>query len=110
MKILEISNFSDQPPVIVMGIPSSENLCTHTDAKRTDILDSAIKAIVKYVNFLFNGNQKSTKFNDEVHDYMCNLLGIGCFYLPYKDAIKEGEGKHMLYCWHYLFPTFHNSG
>jgi len=109
MKVLEISNFSDQPSETVMGIPSSENLWMYTDAERKAILDSISKTIVKkFVDFSFNGNQDST--DDEVHNYTCRLLSIGCFYLSYKDAIKEGDGKRVLDCWRYLLPIFHNSG
>ena len=29
-------------------------------------------------------------------DYGKNLTGLGCFYLEFSDAIKEGDGLHVL--------------
>ena len=109
MKILEISKFSDQPPDNVMGIPSSQNLWTYSDAERKEILESISKQVIqKFVNFAYNGQPNST--DDEVHNYTCRLLSIECFYLSYKDAIKEGDGKRVLDCWRYFLPIFHSSG
>ena len=33
----------------------------------------------------------------------------GCFYLGFCDAIREGDGDHVLRCWRYLLPLFKSS-
>ncbi len=45
-----------------------------------------------------------------MHDYSTRLLGLGCFYLVYCDAIREGDGERVLQCWRYLLPIFKSSG
>ena len=35
-------------------------------------------------------------------DYWRSLLEFGTFYLEYSDAIREGDGEHLLKCWRYL--------
>ena len=39
-----------------------------------------------------------------------HFISIGCFYLNFKDAIKEGDGERIVECWHYLLPIFRNAG
>lgn len=113
LKSLEISSIEDQPSAKVIGISSPENLWTCTKEERKAILHSVCERIVKrFIKFSFNNFPKSRnhKDDDEVHNYSCHLLSIGCFYLVYKDAIKEGDGERVLDCWRYLLPIFHNSG
>lgn len=112
MKILKVSNLNDQPSDDVIGITSAENLWTYTNEERKRILAGVCEKVVdKFINFSFNAPPADgTPEQDEVHNYACNLLSIGCFYLTYRDAIKEGDGKRVLDCWHYLLPIFRNSG
>lgn len=46
----------------------------------------------------------------QVLEYGKRLLSLGCFYLAYSDAIKEGDGLRVLRCWRYLLPLFKSSG
>ena len=43
-------------------------------------------------------------------EYNKRLLGLGCFYLEFSNAIKEGDGERVLRCWRYLLPLFKSSG
>lgn len=43
-------------------------------------------------------------------EYSKQLLGLGCFYLEFCDAIREGDGERVLRCWRYLLPVFKSSG
>ncbi len=43
-------------------------------------------------------------------EYGKKFLGLGCFYLEFSDALKEGDGKRILRCWRYLLPIFKSSG
>ena len=59
----------------------------------------------RFINFSFNAPDDDIHQQDEVYNYAkyyVILFGI-------QDAIKE-DGKHVLYCWQYLLPIFHNSG
>ena len=109
---LKMSNLEDQPSASVIGIPSSENLWTYPNDERKAILRSVCEKIVNnFINFSFNTPQTNRgEVHDEIHNYACNFLSLGCFYLAYKDAIKEGDGMRVLECWRYLLPIFHNAG
>ena len=50
------------------------------------------------------------KSADQVHIYAKRILSLGCFYMEYSDAIREGDGNHVLRCWRYLLPMFVSSG
>ena len=80
----------------------------NTHIKR--VLDRASKNVDKFINFSFNAPCDNIHQQNEVYDYACNLLSTGCFYLAFRDATKEGDGKHVSDCWQYLLPIFHNSG
>ena len=111
LKTLEISSLQDQPSDVVIGIESAENLWTYTNTERKAVLHTVSQKIVKkYIDFSFNSHSHVLNNEDKVHTYACHLLSIGCFYLAYKDAIKEGDGGRLLECWRYLLPIFHNSG
>jgi len=38
------------------------------------------------------------------------LLTLGCTYLEFSDAIREGDGERVLRCWRYMLPMFVSSG
>ena len=48
--------------------------------------------------------------SDGIQQYALQILSLGCFYLEFCDAIKEGDGDRMLRCWRYLLPIFRGSG
>ena len=52
---------------------------------------------------------KPLKHADGVHEYTVNLLGMGCLYMEFADAIKEGDGDRVIRCWRYLLPVFKSS-
>ena len=43
-------------------------------------------------------------------EYSKQLLGLGCFYMEFCDAIREGDGERVLRCWRYLLLIFKTSG
>ena len=134
-----MSSVDDQPSLEAMGVNSPEVLWTLTDDERKAILTRICKTTVqKFINFSFNSADNDQHndndqcndddqpndddqsndddqpnevqdHTDEVHRYACLLLSIGCFYLAYKDSIKEGDSKSVLECWRYLIPAFHNA-
>ena len=45
----------------------------------------------------------------QVYEYSRQLLSVGCFYLEFADAIREGDGDRVHQCWKYLLPLFKGS-
>ena len=103
---LGMENLHDTPSKAVVSSPNTAWMGTNEEilAILTDISESIAR---KYSSF----NKRSTMSSENgVYDYSRHLLTIGCLYLEYKDAIKEGDGMHVLQCWKYLLPIFQNSG
>ena len=90
-------------------LPSAELLWMESDDHRKQVLKRISLNIADTLNLNFNNfiRQVST---DEVNAYANQLLSLGCFYLEYSDAIREGDGLRVLHCWRYLLPMFLNSG
>lgn len=103
-------NINDQQSTSAIGTTSPEILWTCTDDERKAILNKISKTIFqKFITYSFNVTPNNVH-RDEDHKYACNLLNIGCFYLAYKDAMKEGDGMRVVGCWCYFMPIFHNAG
>ena len=50
------------------------------------------------VDFNYGSSSISTS-GDNIYQYTQQLVSLGCFYLEYDDAIKEGDGGRVLRCW-----------
>ena len=91
-------------------IPSSETLwISSREEKSIELKEITTSVVGKFISLSFN-KRPVTFTIDHVQQYSRNLLSIGCFYLEFQDAIREGDGKRVLRCWRYLLPIFHNSG
>ena len=66
------------------------------------------KLMEKYLRFSFN--EIYVPSEDKKLEYAIQIISLGCFYLEYSDAIREGDGIRVLRCWRYLLPIFWNSG
>ena len=107
LNVLGMTDLNDQP--VERVIPSPEVVWTKTDVERKVILMDISKKVVKtFIKHSFN--TAVTASTDGIHEYSKNLMSIGCFYLLFKDAIKEGDGKRVLNYYRYLLPIFINSG
>ena len=82
------------------------------DDERRAMLYSVTQTIVNSISFGYNdGNCTFTNSTDDgVFQYAQQLINLGCFYLEYDDAIKEGNGERVLRCWRYLLLIFLNFG
>lgn len=47
--------------------------------------------------------------SDSVSSYAIQLLRIGCLYMEFADAIREGDGVRVARCWRYFLPVFRTS-
>ena len=107
---LGMENLHDIPSKAVVSSPNTAWMGTNEEilAILTDISESIAQ---KYNFITISFNKRSTMSSENgVYDYSRHLLTIGCLYLEYKDAIKEGDGMRVLQCWKYLLPIFQNSG
>lgn len=107
MNVLGMHSLSDTP---VQGVlPNAQNVWMLTYEERKIILSSICDRINStFVSFEFQ--KASTPTNDGVYNYATALLSIGCFYMNFVDAIKEGDGERVLLCWRYLLPIFKGTG
>ncbi len=64
----------------------------------------------KCVCFSYNGLNCDLKASSKRDGIFSYLLRLGCFYLEFSDAIREGDGERILRCWKYLMPVFYGSG
>ena len=53
-------------------------------------------AVDRFINFQFH--EAPQRYQDSVQDYATHLLSLGCFYIEYADAIREGDGDRVLCC------------
>ena len=61
--------------------------------------------------FNFNTNVRlPTEGDDGLCEYSVQLLLMCCLYMEFADAIREGDGGHVLLCWKYMLPIFLASG
>lgn len=110
MKLLGMETLSDTPSA--QYAPKGNLTWTCTDEERKPLLDEITRDIVK--SFLFTDYNASTSHTtsseDMMYQYSTQLLTIGCMYLEFRDAIKEGDGIRVLRCYRYLLPMFISSG
>ena len=61
-----------------------------------------------FIKFSFhNSSLPDTSIGvDLIQDHSIELLSLGCYYLNFRDAIKEGDGERVLRCWRYMLPIF----
>jgi len=52
------------------------------------------------------GSSETSPNSDGVYYYATNLLTLRCFYMEFRDAIKEGDGLQVLRCYRYILPMF----
>ncbi len=77
--------------------------------ERRDLVLQLSKQIVdKFVDISYHSDRKQS--DDHVQEYAIQILSLGCLYLEFSDAIREGDGDRILRCWRYLLPIFWNSG
>ena len=112
LKVLGMNSLDDTPllPLLQTELQTEpHNLWMLTDSERKEVLKHITEKIVdRFISFQFHTDvHKST---DHVQEYGMQFLSLGCFYLEYSDAIREGDGGRVLQCWKYLLAIFKSSG
>lgn len=79
-----------------------------SDDERKQMITSLCDEVVdKFIEFRFH--KQPQQCADHVFEYAREIISLGCFYLEFSDAIREGDGKRVLRCWRYLLPLYWNS-
>ncbi len=81
-----------------------------TEERKTLLLTISTNSFDSFVDILFHKPATDDNCTDKVHIYAKRILSLGCFYMEYSDAIREGDGGRVLRCWRYLLPMFRSSG
>ena len=107
MSVLGMESLTDTPSNDVL--PDGQNVWMMPDQDRKEMLTVICERIIdRCISFKFH--DKANQSNDHVYEYNTLLLSIGCFYLEFIDAIREGDGDRVLMCWRYLLPIFKGAG
>ena len=108
LQVLGMNSLNDTP-CLPLYQAEPHNVWMLSDSERREILNSTTEKIVDcFIDFTFNAGVN--KYTDRVHEYGCQFLSLGCFYLEYADVIREGDGDRVFRCWKYLLPIFKSSG
>lgn len=92
-------------------VPAADTIWTLSDSERETCLRNLCGQVYdKFIDFKFNQATTVKSAKDNVFNYSIQLLRLGCFYLEFRDAIKEGDGERVLRCWKYMIPMFSASG
>ena len=103
-----VKSLSETPPDSI--IPSG--LWMKPKQERKEFLDDLCMQV--YDKFICLAlNSRSTEYvltdDDSISSYAIQLLRIGCLYMEFADAIREGDGQRVLRCWRYFLLVFHAS-
>ena len=112
----------DDTPSDVIPDPDMAWMLPNED-RQQQIYAVCDKIVAKYVDLKYHGkHSESVGANrvfgevsitssgcDGIQQYASQILSLGCFYLEFCDAIKEGDGDRILRCWRYLLPIFKGS-
>lgn len=107
MTLLKMGSLNDLPkhPSITDGIDT----WMQSDSERKVILEAVCADIIDLFTTI-EFNKDYTCPEDKVYAYAKQVMSLGCLYLEYSDAIREGDGKRVLRCLRYLLPIFISSG
>ena len=87
----------------IRSVPADVSIST-----KCDIESAAMKIVEEYVDIQYpvirekKSSAKKEVEEDRVKEYGKEVLTLGCFYLEYRDAIREGDGVRVLRCWKFL--------
>ena len=108
MKMMSMDNPEAQPAETCIADPV--NVWMLSKGERRKLLQIVATSIAeKFVDTNFH-SYEDPAHTDKVNLHARHLLALGCFYLEFSDAIREGDGDRVLRCWRYMLPMFISSG
>ena len=111
MHALGMETMSDVPST--QFVPSGESTWMLIDMERKKILHTILDVIVELfvpVSYISVAVPTIDVDGDQVKSYVKQILTLGCLFMEFRDAIREGDGGRVLRCYRYLLPIFQNSG
>ena len=105
MQLLGMSTMDEMPSSHY--VPNAESLWMETDDQRKGVLNRVAMGVVdSFVNLSFNSLLRTDDSPDKIYLHANCLLSLGCLYLEFRDAIKEGDGERVIRCYRYMLPMF----
>lgn len=107
MTMLGMTSLGDTPKAEYA--PKGNSTKTLSEPERRKVLNKITDDLLDgYINISYNNPHDNSR--DKVQAYAKQVLSSGCFYLEFRDGIKEGDGQRICRCNRYMLPTFHSSG
>ena len=107
MATFQLKSSSDTPDDSVLK--DADQVWTKEKEERKAIMEElCMQVFDKFVSLSFGTTSSSYVHSegDGVSSYSIQLLRIGCLYMEFADAIREGDGEHIIRCWRYFMPVF----
>ena len=107
MATFQLKSTSDTPCESVLE--DADQVWMKGKEERKAILEElCMQVFDKFISLSFG--TKSSNYvhlaGDGVSSYSIQLLRIGCLYMEFADAIREGDGERVIRCWRYFMPVF----
>ena len=107
MATFQLKSTSDTPSDSVLK--DADQVWMKGKEERKAILEElCMQVFDKFISLSF-GTTSSNYIHsagDGVSSYSIQLLRIGCLYMEFADAIREGDGERVIRCWRYFMPVF----
>ena len=108
MSCLGMSSLKDMPLSSVL----SHDLWMQDDEVRRKLLnDIALHVVNQHVDLAIVFKDPSSKETPgTAYDYACEVLTLGLFIMNFKDAVRGGDGEHVLLLWKFMLLIFKATG
>lgn len=108
MSYLGLSSLNDKEPESVL---SHDLWMMDDEVRRKALSDVALEIVNQHVDLAAVFNDPSMKKTPgTTYDYACEVLSLGLFILSFKDAVREGDGEHVMLLWKFMLLLFKASG
>ena len=108
MTMLEMKSLDDVPNAHYAEEGSNTWMLPARDCEF--VLNQIMRDLLdKFLDVSYNSPLSSSS-TDMAHLYATQVMSLGCLYMEFRDAIKEGDGLCILRCYRYLLPIFKSSG
>ena len=107
MATFQLKSTSDTPYNTVLK--DADQVWMKGKEERKAILEElCIQVFDKFISLSFGTKSHNYVHSagDGVSSYSIQLLRIGCLYMEFADAIREGDGERVIQCWRYFMPVF----
>ena len=98
-----MSELSDIPSSTIV----SHDIWMEEDSvRRKVLLDISNHVVSEHVSLATAFSHCSAQGEGTTYDYASEVLTLGMFIMNFKDAVREGDGEHILVLWKYMMLLF----